>query len=352
MPFIAGCAKTGDPHPPFLLIPKPPTDLSARQYGDQALLSVSMPAENTDGSPVTTLATIEIFRLMEQNRASAPLSELEFLKRAQLVFAIPAGKLNSFLREKTLTFRDPLEFPDRALIYSRSFRYAFRFVNDKDQAAGLTNQTVFSPVPIPPAPQGLSDEITQDSIRIRWEPPAANMDGSTPPRIAGYNVYRTADPKHFPPNPINSEPLPAAEGTDRDFQFDTTYYYQVAVVGSRENPQAESPPSMPLQVTPRDTFPPGAPQNANAVVDGNTVVLMWVPAAGNDVAGYRVYRMEQGSAGWTVLQKALVTTLSYRDATVQLGKTYVYRVTAIDTHGNEGPPAEAMVELPDRWTIE
>ena len=348
--FSGGCAKTGEPHAPILMLPKPPTDLSVRQYGDQALVSVSMPAQNTNGSPVTTLARVEVFRLSEnegnEGHPSIPPGDSEFLRRAVKLFSVPAAQFPSFLRNRILTIRDPLEFSDHNVIYSRVFVYAARFVNNKDQNAGLTNQAALAPIPIPPAPQNLSSEVTQDSIRIRWDPPAANMDGSTPPRFVGYNVYKTEDPAHFPADPINREPVAAAEITDPEFQFDSTYYYEVSTVGSIKGPNAESPPSAALRVTPRDTFPPGAPQNLNAVVDGGVVILLWGPAAGNDVAGYRVYRREPGAAEAALLQPALITTLSYRDPAVLSGRSYVYRVTAVDTHGNEGAPAVTTVDIP------
>jgi fibronectin type 3 domain-containing protein len=41
----------------------------------------------------------------------------------------------------------------------------------------------------------------------------------------------------------------------------------------------------------------------------------------------------------------MVKTPSFRDEKVQQGKTYIYGVTAVDTHGNEGPAAEAALEV-------
>jgi fibronectin type 3 domain-containing protein len=40
-----------------------------------------------------------------------------------------------------------------------------------------------------------------------------------------------------------------------------------------------------------------------------------------------------------------VSSLSYRDEKVQAGRKYQYRITAVDTHGNEGLAAEAAVEI-------
>jgi fibronectin type 3 domain-containing protein len=171
------------------------------------------------------------------------------------------------------------------------------------------------------------------------------MDGSVPPRIAGYNVYRSEDPKSFSAVPLNHEPVKNPEFEDRNFEFDKTYFYCVSVVGSRENPYAESLASTSATVVARDTFPPGAPQNLNAVVAGPAVLLLWVPPPQRDVAGYRIYRRLEGEPATPMLQQELVKTPSFRDEKAQQGKTYIYRVTAVDTHGNEGPAAEAAVEV-------
>ena len=341
--FFAGCAKTADPHPPELQVPNPPTDLTARQYGDQALLSVSMPTENTNGSPVSTLGRVEVLRLAE-GRTDAPPNTEDFLRRSETLFLIPADRLAPYLHNNRLTLRDAFDFPDRRFIYSRRFRYAFAFVNDKGQSAGPTNTVVLAPVPIPPPPQRLFSEVTQDRIRIRWDAPSRNVDGSTPPRIIGYNLYRTEDPGSMPALPLNATPLPASEFDDTAFGFDSTYYYQVTVVGSSQ-PFAESVPSPLMKVEARDVFPPAAPRSFNAVAVDNTVVLLWVAPGDDDVAGYRLYRREDGSTEPIRLQSELVTGLSFRDASAQTGKTYHYTVRAVDRHGNEGPPAEAAVEV-------
>lgn len=344
--FLTGCAKTGEPHPPAVLVPKPAADLVARQYSDQVLLAFSMPAQNTDGSPVDVLGSIEIWRRTDErtNKAFA-LTDPEFLKGAEKIQSIAADKISAFQRDKMILIRDDLAFADRSSIYSKEFRYAVRFVNRKRQSAGLSNQSIVAPVPIPPPPRNLSAEVTQDFIRLKWAAPAENMDGSVPPRIAGYNIYRTEDPKNFPAAPLNHDLVSKPEFEDRDFVFDKTYYYSVSIVGSRENPYGESLASAALALLPRDTFPPGAPQNLNGVAAGPAVLLLWAAPPERDVAGYRVYRREDGETAPRLLQQELVKALSYRDEKVQQSRKYSYRVTAVDTYGNEGPAAEAEVEI-------
>ena len=330
-----------------MLVPRPATDLAARQVADTVLLTVSIPAENTDGSPATTLAQVEIFRLVEEGSGRlSPRGEEDFLRQAQTLRLISADDIPAHLQGNSLVLRDELAFPDRSLVYSRRFRYAVRFINRKRQTAGLGNQVCIAPVPIPGPPAKLSFQLGKEYVRIRWQPPEENMDGSRPPRIAGYSVYRSEDLRKFPPAPLNKEPIQASEFEDREFQFDKTYYYTASAVGSRENPYAESLPSAPLLVPTVDTFPPGAPQNFQAVYENGIVLLFWTAPPDRDVAGYKIYRKEAGAAEPRLLNEEPEKIPSFRDGSAAAGTKFEYRVTAVDAHGNESPPAARVVEIP------
>ncbi|HYK90553.1 MAG TPA: fibronectin type III domain-containing protein [Acidobacteriota bacterium] len=344
--IVAGCAKVGEPQPPAVLIPKPATDLAASQYSDTVVLSVSMPSLNTNGSPVTTLMRVEVFRLTSSRGLAAPLPEADYLKTAEMILSISADKFATYLNGKAFVIRDQFTPADRSALYDRAFDYALRFVNRKMQTAGLSNQVIILPTAIPTAPAGLSAKLTQEYVRLTWDAPAQNMDGSTPPHIAGYNVYRSEDPRKFSPAPLNPEPLQQQEYDDRSFQFDKTYYYEVSVVGSRRNPYAESVASPPVTVMARDIFAPGPPQNLNAVAEGGVAILLWVAPPDPDVAGYRVYRTQEGASEKRLLSTTLIGTLSFRDESAQAGRKYDYYVTAVDSHGNESVTARTSVEVP------
>jgi len=343
----AGCAKVGEPQPPVLLLPKPATDLAARQYADKIVLTVSTPAQNTNGSPVTTLQEVEVFRVSAgRGQLKVPLPKEDYLRRATKILAVTADKFSNYLNEKTFVFWDEFSPQERATIYSQTFDYAVRFVNRKKQTAGLGNLAIVSPVAIPAAPTGLTAKLAQEYVRLSWNPPTQNMDGSVPPRFEGYNVYRSEDPKKFAPGPLNSDLLPKPEFEDRSFQFDKTYYYAVSVVGSRQDPYAESLRSQPVEVVARDSFPPGPPQNLNAVVENGIVILLWAAPLDPDVAGYRIYRSEEGGKEKQLLQVVPMNTLSFRDEKAQPGKKYEYSVSAVDTHGNESTRAYTTAEVP------
>ncbi|MGD0309389.1 MAG: fibronectin type III domain-containing protein [Acidobacteriota bacterium] len=341
---LLACAKIGEPQPPQVLVPKPAIDLATRQYGDRILLTVSAPTQNTNGSRLTTLGSVEILRIAGDRQGATPLSEDAFLAQAQSLGSIAAQDLALYRRDGSLAVPDPAPVGP-ASFYKQGFRYAIRFINRRNQTAGLSNQVYIAPVPIPLAPDKLVSTVTPDSIKITWNEPSANADGSTPARITGYNIYRTEDPKSVPSATVNVALLTKPEFGDRSFEFDKTYYYAVSVVASTANPYAESPPSALQSVTPRDTFPPGIPKSLDAVAENGVVTLLWTAPDDNDVAGYRVYRKEKDATARVLLQTQVVTALSFRDDQVRHGIQYEYSVAAVDTHGNEGPAATVIVEV-------
>ena len=113
--------------------------------------------------------------------------------------------------------------------------------------------------------------------------------------------------------------------------------------------ELRSPVSPPVTVAMRDTFPPPTPSGVEAVPGGvsaanRSIDLSWTPDNDADLAGYFVYRQEvdpQGQVTGTVtrLNTTPVVGPAYHDQTVLAGHRYAYRITAIDTTGNESAPA-------------
>jgi fibronectin type 3 domain-containing protein len=63
------------------------------------------------------------------------------------------------------------------------------------------------------------------------------------------------------------------------------------------------------------------------------VELVWTANAEPDLAGYNVYRLENQAV--QRVNKELVRTPIFRDATAPQGTTVSYYVTAVDLSGNE-----------------
>jgi hypothetical protein len=97
-----------------------------------------------------------------------------------------------------------------------------------------------------------------------------------------------------------------------------------------------------------DVFPPAAPGGlvASPGFDGEraAIDLSWEPGMEAGIAGYRVYRREAGAVEWRRLGSELVAVPAYRDVTVEAGRRYGYRVTAVDEAGNESGPSNEVAE--------
>ena len=85
-------------------------------------------------------------------------------------------------------------------------------------------------------------QIAEDAITITWEAAKANIDGSTPVNLLGYNVYRTvASQPEVSATPINQAPIATTEYRDRNFKFGERYTYVVRSVslGTRRKARRE-----------------------------------------------------------------------------------------------------------------
>jgi hypothetical protein len=167
-----------------------------------------------------------------------------------------------------------------------------------------------------------------------------------------------------PPTPTEIKLRTPAQSTDaggtidHTAQMGETYRYTAERVRSvsldGHTLELHSVASPPATVVMRNTFPPHAPSGLEAVPGGATVAdrsidLSWTPNTDPDLAGYIVYRQEidaKGVAAGTAtrLNPTPVAGPAYRDQTAVAGRRYAYRVTAVDTAGNESAPSDAVQE--------
>jgi predicted phage tail protein len=152
--------------------------------------------------------------------------------------------------------------------------------------------------------------------------------------------------------------LAQAMGTeyrDTSFQFGHTYLYEVRQVMQFGTETVESADSAPAVLSAKDIFPPAAPQGVEAVSVAATngaptyTELTWTINSETDLAGYNVYRSDEGGTPGQKLNSELLRAPTFRDMSVQPGKAYFYRVGAVDQSGNEStlsPAVEAQVPGP------
>ena len=345
---LPGCGKRRPPQPPVERVQQRTELLSGAQQGNEVILNWPSPRRNAPDSSVQSIRRIDVYRLAENPGTPLGLTEEEFSNRATLVGSVTFEQIQT--AGDTVTYRDVLELAGQPT----RLRYAVRYVNASGQRAAFSNFLTIEPaVRIAQAPTLAAEPVVQeDSIKLTWQPPAANIDGSTPVNLLGYNVYRTDESQTEPNNqPINSELISGTEYSDKTFQFGKDYRYIVRAVSlGTGGGQVESLNSNSVPATPRDIFSPAAPERPSVAAPEPSSARLAIFFAANkesDIAGYNLYRSTEPDlpkASWTKLNQALLTRTTYQDDRVESGKTYYYYVVAVDKAGNVSAPSEVGSE--------
>ena len=95
-----------------------------------------------------------------------------------------------------------------------------------------------------------------------------------------------------------------------------------------------------------DATAPSAPTSLAAAGSGTGIGLSWPAVAGDDTAGYHVYRSSSADGTFTQLNNAALTATSYSDTTAPAGATSFYQVRTVDTSGNTSAPVAASAARP------
>jgi predicted phage tail protein len=346
--LTAGCGKRRPPLPPVERVQQRTEFLSGAQQGNEVILSWPAPRRNAPNSSVQSIRRIDVYRLAEKPGAPLALTEDEFSARATLIGSVTYEQIQT--AGDTLTYRDVLELAGQPT----RLRYALRYVNASGQRAAFSNFLSIEPAArVAQAPTlAAQPKVAEDSITISWQPPAANIDGSTPVNLLGYNVYRVDESQTEIGNQaINSALISGTEYADKNFQFGKDYRYIVRAVSlGTGGSQVESLNSNTVSVSPRDIFPPAAPERPSIAAPEPSSARLAIFFAANketDIAGYNIYRStdpDLPKANWTKLNQTLLTRTTYQDDKVEPGKTYYYYLTAVDKAGNVSPPSEVGSE--------
>lgn len=350
---IAGCGAPGEPMPPSPPIPVAVADLTARQAGDGVLLTFSMPGTSTLGERLTEEPTMEILRGSARSDGAPDAASF------RVVDTLPGAVLNQHLQQGKIQFVDPISADEvrrrqgQTVIYRVRARVSNKKTSPSSNDVALKLYVVAAPV------EALQAQVTEKGVDLKWAAPARTSAGDTlTAAIEEYRVYRgEVEPSSVegagkdlqqakwkrPLVAVGAPGMP--EYLDATINYGTTYIYVVRSVVQGGTEKIESGDSAAVVVTPQDTFPPAAPQGLVADVSaagGPAVDLSWSINLEPDLAGYRVYRSENGEARGELLTRELLPTPAYRDTSVSIGRQYWYTVTAVDRTGNESSPSAAV----------
>ncbi len=329
--------------PPIERIPQRTEQLTGSQRGNQVILSWPKPQRNAGEGSVQSIRRVDVYRVAEKTNAPLPMTEEEFAARATLIGSVTYNEIKN--AQQDLTYSDTLELAEPARL-----RYAIRYVNAAGQRAAFSNFLLIEPAAkVANPPTNVRTELSETAIKIEWEAPKTNVDGSTPVNLLGYNVYRrSATQKATLDTPLNQSPTTTTEFQDRTFKFGEKYFYLVRSVslGTLGKP-VESLDSNIREANPIDRYPPSAPTRVSIGPSVGRLSVFWVVNPETDIAGYLVYRSNDPNLPkdrWTNLTTALWTRTTFSDENVEPGKTYYYYVIAVDTSGNKSQPSEVASE--------
>jgi hypothetical protein len=346
---LAGCGSPGTPLPPSLNLPVKVSDLSATRTGERVRLTWTMPTKNTDRLLLKDKVQVRVCRKQGTAGECVPVGTME----KEPGSAVDVGH----------------ELPEElATGMPRPLTYYVELLNKNGKSAGLSNGAVVAAGEAPAAVLGLDAEIQKIGVVLHWNAP---LDGpaATAVRLqrrlltpAAPAAKTAQGPLALPPEPTEQNLLVEVKdraqvgAVDKDIRFGQTYEYRaqrlIRVNVDGIAMELAGPLSDAVRVEAKDVFPPAAPRGLAAVAvaaaDGApaAVDLNWEPNTEDDLAGYIVYRRENGGDWERVSPTVLLVGPAFRDAHVQAGHTYVWAVTAVDQSGHE-----SLRSAPARETV-
>lgn len=338
---LFGCGKRKAPIAPKERVLQR-VEIAGFQRGNKVILSWKMPARNAEKGSTLNIDRADIYRLAEPITSPIGLTEEEFSSRANIIAAYKITDADFGL--KTLQYTDELQFAGQAA----RLRYAIRFVNESGQKAGYSNFLLIEPTArVAANPSGLTTVLSQDSVSLSWTEPTANIDGTTPASILGYNVYRS-NSETEPARLLNQTPVTKPFYADESFEFGKKYYYFVRTVsiGIAAEP-VESAESKVVELSTIDTFAPSAPTAITLGVGQNVISLFFAVNPETDVESYKIYRSTDETIDktkWEAITPEPLKTNTFQDTRVESGKTYFYYITATDKYKNVSEPSEVVSE--------
>jgi len=354
--FAAGCGAPGEPQPPSPLVPTAISDLLAHQEGDGVQLTLTVPGKSVAGDHLASPPAVEIYRGALNSKGSPDL------KTFRDVYTIPGALVSKYLSEGHLQFTDPIAPEETKAHPGAVLAYLVRTRASQKRASADSNVVTVRVFPVAQRIASLEARVTETAVELSWPVPSETSAGAPLSSAPTYHLYRgelapgsvdtgakdTAEAKWKTKPALLASP-DSNQYADSTFDFAKNYVYTVRAVVQSENQPLESNDSSPAFVSPRDTFPPGAPQNLSAAVvpgeSAGTVQtdLSWSINLEADLAGYRVYRSEEEGTPGQLVNSELLPTPALRDNSVQAGHRYWYRVIAVDRAGNESPPSAPLV---------
>ncbi len=305
---FAGCGYVGPVLPPSPQLPLAITDLAAVERGDQIVIDFSTPSRTSDNLAVRRFSEIDL----RIGPAAIPFDYdrwADAAKRYEMAPPPPADPDNP------VPVSMQKKIPAAEWVGKRVAVAVRTAIKKKDHYSAWSNRVVLEVItPLPP-PQ-VQAKSTAKGVLLTWDAVANSLQ---------YRIYRKSSTDNAPVVLGTSKTTSYLDTTS---QYDIPYEYTAVAVRGL----AQSLPSKPFPITTTDIFPPSVPSGVAALAAPNSIELSWQRSPEADLKGYYVYRSVNGGPYQGV--GGLLTLPAYSDHQVEHGKTYRYRVNAVDQKNN------------------
>ncbi|MCD6088035.1 MAG: hypothetical protein J7K11_08755 [Candidatus Hydrothermae bacterium] len=228
----------------------------------------------------------------------------------------------------TLYYLD-LGYRRKGLAPGRTYFYAVTAIDQARNESEKKFLSVKIPDDVPPEPPLSVDTkaLADGTIKIRWGVSAS-------PDVAFYRIYRKI--KDGKPSQIGEVSAASYEFVDSSVEKGRSYYYAVSAVDSAGN---ESCRTDFIAEFARDFAPPPPPAGVKITVTEKGVEIRWEKVSVDDLLGYNVYRSDLPTGVFERLNDRPLRAEKFIDREGRKG--LYYRITSLDTSGNESKRARA-----------
>lgn len=307
------------------------------QRGRTLELSFTLPVLATDGQRLTKPLEVQVFRTVTPPGRDNPNTPTW----ASPWLTLPAEDLTRHTEGKKVVF--PIALSAEESQQGSTFVFAVRALTRgfrrRPVESGFSNVIQATVLDVPQPVKDLQVQAAEHALELSWSLPARTLSDQPVSGPVAYRVFRsrTGKPGSFQLLGESS----TASYRDAAFEFERTLFYKVATVSREAGRLAQSEDSAVVEITPRDVFPPAAPQDLSVIYTADAVELIWAANTEPDLASYNVYRREEAGAAQRVNPEPLRTPI-FRDTSVKAEHKYAYYVTALDLTNNESVPSEEI----------
>ncbi len=332
MILLSGCGRKTALVPPQKLVPVRINDLRYVLDEEGVTLKWTYPTKMENGDELQAVESFEIYRAVIPEEDFCPECPVRYEEPVE----IDGGPLSPAGDARIAVYTE------ENLQTGYHYLYKVRSRAGGWYESGDSNVVSFVWTVPPETPKGLQIDVGDRSLALRWDPVTETIDAQPLHYPVLYQVYRRSDEEDFAPY---GEPVQEPEFFDAGLINDRLYWYRVRALAVHADSLQAGGASKAASGIPRDLTPPPQPQHLAAIEVLSGVRLAWPAVAGDDLAGYRIYRRGEDAATPELIAEVGPGQNQYIDRSVTPGMKLFYTVTSFDTAqpGNESLPSEEEV---------